>query len=345
MNPPPISAISVPRIDFNGFKMLSSLQGGGAGAFLWSGPSYAVDRIASSVAAQGRILPIQPPSLNASWDLTFNAPSIKCTDIDQTLRAQMLDNILLAFTYGTGCSAPYNFLSWTATADSTLLSGLPLQNFSNTPLPFRDVNSTDGRWAMNSGTLGPLDPAYYFWAPNYRINMTQGAMLYFAVIPDLRYTQAAGCRNDRLVLDPTLSTFVQCELRNTTYSAKFSYTNGEQNLRFSPLSGSVSTPVAAVNKMWVTSHNDSTCLQGWNFDNPQDTDPNCSTDPALLQRLSFQAVMDAFGKIFTGYVVDLWRIRAHKRDEDCASRHTRNGFLDAPGPMEYVNTRSKSGHD
>jgi hypothetical protein len=260
-----------------------------------------VERIANSVAAQGRMLPIAPPGLNVSWTSIFRAPSIQCTDVNSTLRAQMLDNIIQAFFNGTNCAGPYNFLSWTATPGfDSAMSIMVDQAVNNTALPFHKPSNANNRWPMNVGTVGPLDSTAT--GPEDYVNANQVATIYFAVIPQLSYNTPGNCPDMLKSTDFSSSTFIQCELRNTTYSTNFTYVNGDQQISFAPEAGTTSTPVTTLMAFDYQDYNTTCATMNANFE-------NCVVDPTLLEKLSFQAVMDAFGKIFVGYVVDPMKTR------------------------------------
>jgi hypothetical protein len=62
-------------------------------AYVWNGPSQAVERIAAAVTAQGVILPLTAPSPNSSWHLEFWGPSLKCGNVDDARRQRIGSNI------------------------------------------------------------------------------------------------------------------------------------------------------------------------------------------------------------------------------------------------------------
>jgi hypothetical protein len=171
---------------------------------------------------------------------------------------------------------------------------------NNTALPFHKPTSAGNRWPMNVGTVGPLD--FSAVGPEDHVNATQVATLYFAVIPNLAYDTPASCSPRLNRTDWSNSTFVQCELHNTTYATNFTYVNGEQQISFSPQAGTTSTPVTTLSAFDYLDTNTSCATMNARFE-------KCVVDPSLLEKLSFQAVMDAFGKIFVGYVVDPMKTR------------------------------------
>lgn len=57
----------------------------------YNGPSIAVRRIAAASAAQGSVLPIVPPALNASWTTQFYGPAIHCHSVSESLRNEILE--------------------------------------------------------------------------------------------------------------------------------------------------------------------------------------------------------------------------------------------------------------
>jgi hypothetical protein len=208
----------------------------------------------------------------------------------------MLDNIIQAFRDGTNCAGPYNFLSWTATPGfDSAMSIMVDQAVNNTVLPFHKPSNANNRWPMNVGTVGPLDSAAT--GPQDYVNATQVATIYFAVIPNLAYNTPGNCPEMLNRTDFGTSTFVQCELQNTTYLTNFTYVNGDQQISFAPQAGTTSTSVATLAAFDYLDSNTTCATMNANFE-------KCVVDPTMLERLSFQAVMDAFGKIFVGYVVD-----------------------------------------
>ncbi|KAF2161397.1 hypothetical protein M409DRAFT_28131 [Zasmidium cellare ATCC 36951] len=57
-------------------------------------PDQEVLRVASAAAASGSILPIEAPGVNASWQVTIEAPKMLCEDMGSELQSQLKSNLL-----------------------------------------------------------------------------------------------------------------------------------------------------------------------------------------------------------------------------------------------------------
>ena len=79
--PPPTSARYAPTIKFNTLSYLAPSPTTGWGWYYWGGPSQTLTRLATAVGAQGTILPIDPPSANATWRAEFRGPVLRCQSL------------------------------------------------------------------------------------------------------------------------------------------------------------------------------------------------------------------------------------------------------------------------
>lgn len=101
---PPPTFMNVPNVGFSSLNLAAPLVAWGPTAsgegkkpgihYLYTGPSLTVKRITGAVAAQGSILPVPAPSVNSTWDLDFDGPSLHCSPVDSDFRRAALDNIL-----------------------------------------------------------------------------------------------------------------------------------------------------------------------------------------------------------------------------------------------------------
>ena len=80
----------------------------------FAGPSQPLQRVVAAVAAQGQILPIQAPDSNATWDLNFWGPSLRCQDVEGDKRDAIWGNILDHWADTSSCRFPYGYLAWVA---------------------------------------------------------------------------------------------------------------------------------------------------------------------------------------------------------------------------------------
>ncbi|KAF2162721.1 hypothetical protein M409DRAFT_26958 [Zasmidium cellare ATCC 36951] len=303
--------LHVPQADFSSLKFLApgqsnSFVGGPAdpNTLIYNGPTFTAQWIALAAAVSGSISSIPARSPNASYTLYFHGPSLRCGDLNSTMRDRMQQNILRAYRVGSGCQQPYNFMAWTP-ATGNPVPGLSSSNSNPDPFANHDVPfPTKTPFTMNAGTVGPLD--YSVIGPNGTTNATQVATIYFAAIPNFKYKEIGGCTtsltatneraNAKLAYMFDNSTLLQCQLYNASYTATFTYTNGAQDIRISqePLN-----PVDTLAGFYMPLRNASESCSAFNA-NYQ----SCTIDPVTLQRLSYQSIMDAFGRIFVGTVLD-----------------------------------------
>ncbi|KAK4494842.1 hypothetical protein PRZ48_014198 [Zasmidium cellare] len=303
--------LHVPQADFSSLKFLAPGQsnnfvGGPAdpNTLIYNGPTFTTQWIALAAAVSGIISSIPASSPNASYSLNFHGPSLRCDDTNSTMRDRMQQNILRAYRVGSGCQQPYNFMAWTP-ATGNPVPGLSSSNSNPDPFANHDVPfPTKQPFTMNSGTVGPLD--YSAIGPNGTSNATQVATIYFAAIPNFKYKEIGGCTtslqatneqaNAKLAYMFDNSTLLQCQLYNASYTTNFTYTNGAQDVR---ISRQTLNSVDTLAGFYMPLRNASPSCSAFNA-NYQ----NCTIDPVTLQRLSYQSIMDAFGRIFVGTVLD-----------------------------------------
>ena len=232
--------------------------------FAYTLPSQEVIEVVKAVAATGAILPITPPSANASWALDFDGPALKCSNISEPLRSTIKDNIMTAMnaTSGNSQCVAYGYVSW--------LEGMP----------FRQSNGT----------------GYEF---NQRIfqGSSMPAILYLAAFPEAMKVQSHGTppaaclQNTGSLFEPEAGgVMLQCELASSKYHAAFHYENGLPSISVSSEAqdddGAATQTIPSVN--CTTSGSD---------------DGSCDLSPAMMRTLSYQAIMDALTYLVTGYVV------------------------------------------
>ncbi|KXT10354.1 hypothetical protein AC579_9159 [Pseudocercospora musae] len=315
VKPSPSEYRSVPRADFESLKFFAPGQSNtftglaSVDTVFYNGPTYMVERIAYSVATGGTILPISPASPNASWSLDFNGPALRCNNINTTMREQMQTNILNAYR-GNSCQQPYNYLAWTAANGSPTPSEGIASNenpFGNHAAPFSNTTP----FIMNRGTLGPLlydaVGAKGNATTNGAANATQAATIYFAAMPKFKYRELGSCdANPNITAEQVSvefgryfvnSTILECQLRNTSYHTNFTYVNGQQFVDITTSAPDEDAPVATLAGFYM--NGDYPKCAGLNADYE-----GCNVDRYTLQRLSFQAILDAFGRVFVGTVLD-----------------------------------------
>ena len=297
MDPPPSLLVDVPNLDFRSLSFVAAMlvdqNAEIFDAYSYNGPSQAVLEIASAVAAQGAILPITPPSANASWSLTFYGPSLKCANISDTRRQQWSNNIgsyLTGGVDGVNCGEPYGYLAWFPRSLSTT-------NSSVDDLPFVNISGT---FTPDSGSIS-----------DYGNN--QNMTLYLMTMPDQlqvlddpTHTTPISCYLLDIPGDElwpqwnTDSTEIQCQLFNSTYNVDFNYINGAQDI-------SVSTSYSEADNAITTANNVTGPFAGDYVEfnhclTLSISGTECEFDQKVLTTLSFQAIMDAFSQNLMGTI-------------------------------------------
>jgi hypothetical protein len=115
-------------------------------------PSVEAARIAQAVASAGSILPVAPPAVNATWEVTISAPRLACEHVNATLLSAIKDNFadvmgpLLEMSLDesvddaeenkysqratTFCNYMFSYMSWTGIAHSRLAAQMPFDTNS-----------------------------------------------------------------------------------------------------------------------------------------------------------------------------------------------------------------------
>ena len=298
------SMMIVPRADFNSLRFISPGEVWGLtkpAPMQYNGPSHAVQRVAQAVSSTGSTLSIKPPAFNATWNLSFPGPYLSCSNLNDTFKAEVLENIMLEYRNGSFCQTYHNYLAWTASPGN---SG-ELQLLQRTGGVLKDSAMPFAKqkpYPMNTGTLGPIDYAQLNEGPKVfdAMDATEVATIYIATMPAFHNLDLGSCplgnytsniQNLYAMFDN--STFLQCELWNTTYQASFSYVNGTQSIDLEFPFLDEAEPVNTLAGFFL---DDEGCGQ---IDN---SNSSCSIDTKTLQRLSYQAIMDALGQVLVGAV-------------------------------------------
>jgi hypothetical protein len=91
--PPPTSARYTPTINFNTLSYAGPSRAAKWVIYIWGGPSQALARLATAVGAQGAVLPIDPPSANATWHAEFRGPVLRCQSLSADEMSDVRRNI------------------------------------------------------------------------------------------------------------------------------------------------------------------------------------------------------------------------------------------------------------
>lgn len=270
--PHPSAPTSVPELDFvEKLGHFAETSTYGPSLYLYRGPSPLVRRLAAATAAQGNILAIQPPSLNASWSLNFWGPALHCNDVSGVERTDILENIgsVVRPSEEHFVSIPYTYLSW--------VGQLYRQPFRN-------------------GT---------FWVdPN---NLVTGVpILYIASSYDWLRWNFEGYKADNDTINSlggwsgmlSNTTLLACELYNSSYLLDFKYMNGAQGIIVNRPDVSQDKPVAAEQNFYFPTGDH----EQWNT---TDCEVQSYSGPRCYNRryartLSYQAITEAFFELLVG---------------------------------------------
>lgn len=245
----------------------------------YTGPSPALQKVATAVAAQGAVLSVSPPAPNVSWTLSFPGPSLTCQNASSAQKSAVLDNIYLK-----GGQGIYAYLAWAP----LMASGYNTTQY----LPFPS-NATSHALLVDGTNFMTFDATtadtmFYLAALSVSIDLERGPTIY-----------------DDTDYHDQWSTLIQCRLHNGTYTADIEYVNGERTIAVTVTDKG--PPLSALPGIWgpsqawggtamVTSNHQANCSTFNTANNA------CAFDVEELQGLSYQAVMHAFVTLFAGAI-------------------------------------------
>ncbi|KAK3625747.1 hypothetical protein LTR56_020251 [Elasticomyces elasticus] len=315
------SMVDVPQFDFANLDFTyairsytepsDGLEPGFWGPFYWESPSLSVYTIASAVLGQGQILPIPAPASNTSWTLDFWGPALQCKSVEGALRDTIW--VDLWNTFGNQ-SNTWPFLAWAPTSES---KGPPPE------VLYIAANSTQPNYmefgdpaTLMVATLPNMLKFAVSGGESIRVlpNETSSGIQceYFQVSTVQQLDDAMACDLDSSELRPSFAfeeaSLLECNLVNTSYSADFTYTNGNQIIKVSKSLTEVSSPLTMLNTISLLENpsGDTNCpaslqqdnypggpdLYGagssWNYSLP------CLVNATVLQQLSYQSIFSAF---------------------------------------------------
>ncbi|KAI5367422.1 hypothetical protein Slin14017_G024580 [Septoria linicola] len=149
INPSPVWDAFVPQPAFDSlaFGKFKATYRNGKTTVAYTGPTEEVSRVALASAAQGIILPIEPPATNATWQTTITAPRLACDSIDPYVQEEIKANLIDFFNNVTNTSdwpswttIMFNYISWNAYSNDAL------------PMPFKE-DIANG-WEIQASTSG-----------------------------------------------------------------------------------------------------------------------------------------------------------------------------------------------
>jgi hypothetical protein len=315
-SPPPIR-MNVPNVEFSSLNFAAPMAAYGitpskdnetAFNYMYAGPSLTVQRIVDVVAAQGSILPVAAPSVNSTWDLDFNGPSLRCHPVRSDFRHAVLANVL-NYTFARSqntmqdnCTHGPGYLAWHP--------GMMTPNRSMTRyLPFiiSHLNSS-------SGALNNDDSHGYPYSDMASVFLAIAPTLFSSVSAE-DYMPPTMCRGKPwykagLAEYYNNSTVLRCDIHNSTYHTTFSFVNGAQEVDIKNVTDITDTPMITIGE--VQAYFNSSDQADMSL-RPQACPPSeasgshdsfsaCLSDPLTLSTLSYQAIMHAFTDVVTGMI-------------------------------------------
>ena len=163
-----LSFVPQPAFDSLAFGKFTSNDLDGGNRLSYQGPREEVSRIAFASAAQGAVLPIEPPGTNATWQTTITTPRLACVDIEANVREDIKESLIGFFNNATGSendwswwtTIMFNYIAWCAYSDD------------ESPVPFKDLVNDGWRLEalVTSGTRHPYQSGV-------------GMDMFFSIIP------------------------------------------------------------------------------------------------------------------------------------------------------------------
>lgn len=294
----------VPTISFDSLSFAASLGIQGLehspSMYLYKGSSQALKNIASAVGAQGAILPIDPPSANASWESEFTAPALRCDGLPDDEQIRIQQNILRYVRSSKNCYTPDGYITW----------------FGDLPYVAEDPSA-------NQTGVGEDAPIWI--ATNLQLRSSKALRFRVAVLPalivvvkmatHLGYSACGSAGmgsdpNDRLAGLAMNSTMLQCELIRSSYHTSFRYINGNQAVETDVLRTPLEESYEVISA--ITGPTNASCVgfsAGYLANNSFhgraadiDWPERCDFDPTLSRNLAYQSMVDAFFGVISGPV-------------------------------------------
>ncbi|KAL9032237.1 MAG: hypothetical protein Q9180_006614 [Flavoplaca navasiana] len=324
--PPPIY-MHVPNVDFSSLNLAapmipeggSEIFQGNSIYYMYAGPSLTVQRITDAVAAQGLILPVPAPSVNSSWDLDFDGPSLHCNPVNLNFRQAVLDNILNYTLSGSVasplsssiCAAGPGYMAWHPIGLN------PDEDPTEDHLPFNLTKSNSSSGVANTGRYGALNHHN-----SYVRESNDLASVFLAATPNIFQTIfdeniiCPGYPSSRAALARynETSTVLRCDVHKSAYATTFSFINGVQDVEIKHVTDFTDSPMATISQIMLYFDSADTnkgifhpracplSVPKPTLDAMDGLMPSCLNDQSVLSTLSYQAVMQAFIDLVAGMI-------------------------------------------
>jgi hypothetical protein len=292
ISPVPTSALQVPNLGFATLNFVAPIPRGPDG-FCFNGPSQAVQRVVAAVTARGEMLAMPAPAPNASWELDFWAPSLRCQHLAGDERGDVWANILDQWGEVTDYSYAPGYLAWTPSPESYL----PFIRDGDTtklqsPLPGIDYSTSIYIATLPQffnflfmSSNAPHEKGQFFGKDSliYTYPIAEDLCLPGLQPPEC-YGQAAWATN---------ATLLRCDVKNSSYSTQFDYTNGLQSIKATTDPTKDSVPLV-LQQCFDT--------PGMHENRSNENSKMSNFDTAASQLLSYQSIIGVFHQTLLGSI-------------------------------------------
>lgn len=332
--------LQVPQVDFTTFKFAAASVH--AGSWFWSGPSQAAQFVALKVSTAGQVSPFLSPAPNATWTLDFQGPELRCNDVPDSKKDQILVNIWNSYEQSIGDQ--YAFLSWVPWSAQDYVaptngSGVWLANLTNVSDPYLPF--------LFDFQVGPEVRIPTAGPSLSKIPIDGSLSLFIAVLPNGRFTNFLEKQDigNEQNFSGTKITFLTlsdlphgaCHYRRINHTSDvFSGCDNPSVERFATLALGNATVLQCdlFNKSYTVDFNFTNGKQNlrtrsdqtdkpeiltssrtflsapncssFQIGSPDGQDPrnvSCNIDVSALHLMSYQSLMAAFNKLITGSIL------------------------------------------
>ncbi|KAL7967532.1 hypothetical protein HDV63DRAFT_412565 [Trichoderma sp. SZMC 28014] len=283
-----ISKIRVPQVDFTSMNFANFHQVmGPTPEYVYRTPQYPVLQVVAESTVGGRILPISSPYQNATWLLKFPGPALSCENIDNgtALYESITNNVLAAMAVGnTSCAYSFGYIAWVPEVPPNT------SEISFLPFPGKSSTASNTQYEPPSQGAGPMAPG------------TGPLTLLVAALPNMLSWKPDGCYQDdpkpsKEVLDQVANmTLTRCMMYNTSYVANFTYVDNIQSIDLTTQGffNNITGQDFLTGEFLLSYPED---REGYNV-----SDYKWGYNVSLVENYAYEAVMDAFGRIFVGTI-------------------------------------------
>ncbi|PON23682.1 hypothetical protein TGAM01_v207329 [Trichoderma gamsii] len=287
-----VSMTRVPQVDFTSLNFAEiQLEQSTSPDYRYYNPQYPVLQVVAESTAGGRILPISSPHQNATWVLNFPGPALSCKSLDNSsaLYDNITNNILVTMSVGPredqvrACAYSFGYISWVPEAE---YGG---SDINSLPFPGMSLSTNNTPYGPPSRGVGPI----------YASPAREPLTLFIAALPSMHFSNVDqhACTDynstsfSQSALDQVANmTITKCMMYNTSYVANFTYIDNIQSIELTT-QGSFNNIIGQPG------------VAGANLVSyPEAGSDKISYNVSLVETFAYQAIMDAFGRMFVGTI-------------------------------------------